>query len=91
VRRADWVTYRNGKSITSWVGRPPKRIPAIDVIGLQLRNSRRRKDFYIVYMTPDEAADHIRVLSIALAKVAGPFRWAFARHARLAKAWRPER
>ena len=90
MRRADWVTYKNHKGIASYVGRPKKGIPAIDVIGLQLRNSRRKRDYFMVYMTPDEAADHIRVLSIALAKVTGQFREHFARHARRGKPWRPE-
>lgn len=82
MRRADWVRYVGGKQVEVLVGHPPRRIPAVDVIGLRLWNSRRRGDHYTVYMTPDEAADHIRVFSIALSVVTRRKRGVFARRPR---------
>lgn len=82
MRRVDWVTYRNKKSVVALVGKPPRGIPRVDVIALfwvdrERRGRLRRRN--TIYMTPDETADHIRVLSTALSVVTRRKRYVFAR------------
>lgn len=75
--------YKNLKTIAVMVGRPPKKIPSIDVIALcfRARPNPSPRDT-MIYMTPDEAAAAISMLGHALRNVTQGGRQHFARRAR---------
>lgn len=80
------VEFLNRRRIVALLGRPPKGIPPIDVAALRFQTRRRpgRRDM-TVYLTLDEAAWVITVLSQAIKRALSPHRDRFAREFRRAR------